>query len=197
MELGNLCFGNSRGSFPLPRHSGWEDEFLCLVRRYQKSDKNWGYPSAFENNTFKVFPYYWGDCTCGYDKAEWGWCEANKHDEGCYQYDYRACVEKGWKTNYKKLKVIYKKHGMPTEGEDWHHGCAVRCTCTYDDRWAKFCKENEHSKDCPLVQPNFLYKPTGFEIQWYKYPFRDSYMNQEITLGDFMGIVDDCIKSLQ
>jgi len=32
-----------------------------------------------------------------------------------------------------------------------------------------------------MEMPNFLYKPTGFEIRWYKYPFRDSYMNQNLT----------------
>ena len=25
--------------------------------------------------------------------------------------------------------------------------------------------------------PNFVYKPTGLEIRWYKYPMRDAYSN--------------------
>lgn len=29
--------------------------------------------------------------------------------------------------------------------------------------------------------PNFVYKPTGFELNWYKYALRDSYMNQDIN----------------
>ena len=53
-----------------------------------------------------------------------------------------------------------------------------------------------HKPDCLLVRDNFHHKPTGFGIQWYKYPFRDSYMNQNITLEEFGAVVDDCIKSL-
>jgi len=45
-------------------------------------------------------------------------------------------------------------------------------------------------------QPNFLYKPTGFEIQWYKYPMRDAYMNQRVSRREFMDIVNKCVESL-
>lgn len=44
--------------------------------------------------------------------------------------------------------------------------------------------------------PNFVYKPTNFEIQWYKYPLRDSYMNQDITVKEFKEIIEQCRKSL-
>jgi hypothetical protein len=43
-------------------------------------------------------------------------------------------------------------------------------------------------------KPNFLYKPTGYCINWYKYPFRDSYANQNITENEFIEIINDCIK---
>ena len=45
--------------------------------------------------------------------------------------------------------------------------------------------------------PNFVYKPTNFQIQWYKYPLRDSYMNQDITIEQFKQIIDDCKKSIK
>lgn len=44
--------------------------------------------------------------------------------------------------------------------------------------------------------PNFLYKPTGFEIQWYKYPFRDSYMNQNLTKEEILDIFKKCAESV-
>jgi len=44
-------------------------------------------------------------------------------------------------------------------------------------------------------EPNFLYKPTGFAIWWYKYPLRASYMNINITLEEFREILDKCYKS--
>ena len=45
--------------------------------------------------------------------------------------------------------------------------------------------------------PNFVYKPTNLEIQWYKYPLRDSYMNQNITLDQFKEIIQACRKSIK
>lgn len=45
--------------------------------------------------------------------------------------------------------------------------------------------------------PNFLHKPSGLEIRWYKYPFRDSYSNRAFTSGELSTIVDECIKSLR
>lgn len=65
--------------------------------------------------------------------------------------------------------------------------CAVHCTCGRDDRFdewyieqiKKFKKGNiefyeegypiPHKKTCALILPNFLYKPTNCEIEWYKY----------------------------
>ena len=42
--------------------------------------------------------------------------------------------------------------------------------------------------------PNFLYKPTGLEIRWYKYPFRDSYMNQNLNDNQLKYIWKKCAK---
>lgn len=49
-------------------------------------------------------------------------------------------------------------------------------------------------KDEIAELPNFVYKPTNFEIQWYKYPLRDSYMNQNITVKEFKEIIKNCKK---
>lgn len=55
--------------------------------------------------------------------------------------------------------------------------------------------EQNHKQDCLIIKPNFLYKPTGFAIHWYKYPLRDSYVNQKITLAGFKKIISVCIQS--
>jgi hypothetical protein len=64
------------------------------------------------------------------------------------------------------------------------------CTCGWDEI------DNGHLPSCKLVKPNFLYKPTGYAIQWYKYPLRDSYANREISLSEFAKMIDNCIDSL-
>ena len=45
--------------------------------------------------------------------------------------------------------------------------------------------------------PNFIYKPDGFRMQWYKYPLRSCYANRGITIDVFERTIDDCVKSLK
>lgn len=54
--------------------------------------------------------------------------------------------------------------------------------------------DDENVEECE--RPNFFYKPTGLEIRWYKYPFRDSYMNQEITAEQLKNIWTHCAQSV-
>ena len=44
--------------------------------------------------------------------------------------------------------------------------------------------------------PNFVYKPLGIEINWYKYPLRDAYVNKDLTFEEFKKIMEDCTKSI-
>lgn len=43
---------------------------------------------------------------------------------------------------------------------------------------------------------NFIYKPTDFKIKWYKYPFRDSYMNQNLNIEQIKSIWRKCHESV-
>ena len=211
MELGNLLFGNSRGKYEIFRGEGWEKEFARLMRvlKWENCDPE------FENDVFCVQPYYWGNCTCGFTKHKF----SEGHREDCFQSELDAeKLKAGWqqgelgletnmlfgermKKEIEIAKTLYNKRGWDTKSKGWWYGCAVRCDCDYDERYENWLKEIDypdgHKKECLLVEPNFLYKPTGFEIQWYKYPFRDSYMNQDISLSEFKTIINQCIKSLK
>ena len=44
--------------------------------------------------------------------------------------------------------------------------------------------------------PNFVFKPTNLEISWYKYPMRDAYSNQDISIEAFKDIINKCVESL-
>jgi hypothetical protein len=44
--------------------------------------------------------------------------------------------------------------------------------------------------------PNFVYKPEGIEISWYKYPFRDAYCSKNINEAGFVDMLAECEKSL-
>ena len=47
------------------------------------------------------------------------------------------------------------------------------------------------------IFPNFWYKPIGLKIWWYKYPFRASEMNQDVTEDDILSIFQKCIDSVK
>ena len=48
-----------------------------------------------------------------------------------------------------------------------------------------------------MEEPNFLYKPTGLEIQWYKYPLRDTFFNQDISFEEGEKVFKHCAESMK
>lgn len=255
MELGNMMFGNSRGSFPIERSVGWEIELDRLFNAYSPEPDHYG--PRFENEIFMVLPYYWGECTCGFEerwaRADAEWNTVNVHTPDCYQTELHSRMAEydgssgyatidaqvhgsgsdiffGFYVDSEPLKIGGRSVGQsitmsprddePMEAwrkaydarqkfenklmtelcqkhkQDRKYSAAVHCTCDYKAKRAEWCATDDHAKDCPIVLPNFRYKPTGFEIQWYKYPLRDSYKNQSVGLGDFRKIIDTCIGSI-
>ena len=43
---------------------------------------------------------------------------------------------------------------------------------------------------------HFWHKPSGFKLQWYKYPLRDPYVNMDISHEQFLDILRDCTNSI-
>lgn len=122
-EIGNLIFGNSRGEFSVYRNV-FTLAFLPLMRLIP--DFRYSY---FQNEIFRLSPYYWDECDC-------------------------------------------------VDSDD----------------------ENEpfkHVDNCPADRANFLHKPTGFEVRWYKYPFRDSYTNKKVNRKELDSIISDCVNSIE
>ena len=39
---------------------------------------------------------------------------------------------------------------------------------------------------------NFIYSPTNYELDWYKYPLRDAYSNQNLLYEEFKTMLDNC-----
>ena len=117
MELGNLMFGHSRGMYQVVPREEYQDAFVDFLFSnggdgygyFDKADKS----GCFENDTFIVRPYYWGE----------------------------------------------------------------------DEAVARL--------------PNFVYKPTGLEIRWYKYPMRDAYSNMDVGIDEFCTILQACADSLR
>jgi len=215
-----MFFGNSRGSFTIERHEGFEGVWQRLCRkihidsygfREDKSPLKENDYGGVDSEHIWVMPYYWGDCVCGYDEREEAWRNDNHHKDGCYRTLVREdMISKGCKASrlggydmpkhwsydkYSKVQDEVRQKWCEHFGLPYPSGCAVHCTCDYNDRWHKFLEENDHSDACPIVLPNFIDKETGFTISWYKYPFRDAYMSDLIGVGDFEDIIDRIITN--
>ena len=96
-KMVNVNIRNNRGEYPIERMIGFEDELVRLFDAYAPDrDNSWReYGVEFENETFSVFPYYWGDCTCGFDDIE---CPI-KHIN-CYQNELEEeKLKNGWYRN--------------------------------------------------------------------------------------------------
>jgi len=188
MEFGNMCFGHSRGEYPVDKD--YQEIFESLLELLGNSSRE-----EYSNDTFEMRPYWWGECECGFDEAEYDWCLSNRHVD-CYQNEYVILRERyGGTFNVPEYEIerLCEKHGIEYDGG---LGSAMHCTCDYDDKYGEWSLHNRHADDCPVVLPNFHHKPTGYSLTWYKHPLRDAYANIHLSKKEFKEIVKDCMRSL-
>ncbi len=48
-----------------------------------------------------------------------------------------------------------------------------------------------------MLEPNFEIPSEDFNLDWYKYPFRNSYASEELTPKRWNDLIQKCIKSLE
>lgn len=141
MELGNILFGNSRGSYPVPRDE-WQDKFCEFLDE------------------------------CGFDT---------------YGYINDDTLEKEYGIIIEGEGIVTLKNGESyKEHQQGFDNGIFRILPYYWGESENICKLS-----------NFIYYPENYEIQWYKYPLRDSWSNKEITFEEFCDILDKCKESLK
>lgn len=207
IELGQMCFGNKWESSEAPE---WMEHELGEIREELERRNTWY--EGESNAVFDIRPYYWGDCVCGYEQAESAWCEANDHEDSCYQKDVEsALLAAGWtqgpyglldapkamsydakrETEDGIRREACKRHGLT-----FPNGCAVHCTCSYQRRWGEWRAANDHADDCPIVQPNFLHKASGIAVHWYKHIGRSMTCSREVSRAEWRKIMAECRAAL-
>ncbi|KQO98896.1 hypothetical protein [Leifsonia sp. Leaf264] len=160
---------------------------------------DYGYGAEVDNDVFEMFPYYSGDCECGHNDAESSWIDAHPHAGDCYQTELQrrqeadeaanGLLSDNWSTIASDLA---SERGLP------ELGCGMHCTCGRDDLYAAWASENTHSPTCGVVRPNFLHKPTGVRVDWYKYIGRGMEITapEAFTTKDWLTLYLDCAESL-
>lgn len=86
--------------------------------------------------------------------------------------------ENGYGVNYENDTFVMRKQ--------WWGDC----TCGADDSE----DEMEHKPDCAIMLPNFVHKPTGFTVEWYKWIGRG--MEIDAKGANFHDVLADCLGSL-
>lgn len=75
------------------------------------------------------------------------------------------------------------------------------CSCGAEDSFdwdaAGDCDEVEHAESCTSLEPNFLYKPDGYEIIWYKYPLRGAFASRKMSDEEFRAMIGVCMASVE
>ncbi len=172
-----------------------------------------GYGTDFKNNIFEMRPFYWGDCTCGWDEMVF----KEPHSELCYQsLVEKELIEKhGFKMsefglidndklNYNqknKIEDTVRKKYCKQFNLSFPGGCAVHCTCEHESNFKKWYEKNKkggkgHAPDCKMELPNFKHYKSGLEIRWYKWIGRDMEYNFISKNNQWHEIYNECIKSI-
>ncbi|NKY60377.1 hypothetical protein [Nocardia flavorosea] len=155
-----------------------------------------GYGFDYETSVFSMFPFWWGDCLCGWQELSAEWLDAHPHSNTCYQSE----LERRGAWNYRDSEYdpnlpahdevdcfeIAREWGLPETGAMMH------CTCEREPAYQAWERENPHMKTCPEMRPNFLYKPTGAEVNFYKYIGRGMEIDGDLP-ADFL---TSCLESL-
>ena len=236
MELGNLFFGNSRGKYEVPREfvnlPEWitlmyekvqVQDYHCRVSEFKEDGQErtcsipptecGGFKLKINGEViFELFPYYWGDCTCGAEEKneeieEKLFNELLTKEERQIYTSVPDCCDNGCPAddlfdffNLNELRKIKSKCTCGQVQKNIEILEAQEKIRSKTDAYEKRLSEEliGHSDNCLLVKNNFIYHPgkeDELRIQWYKYPFRDAYMNRDICKEEFQDIILDCINS--
>ena len=98
-------------------------------------------------------------------------------------FDGKHRISRGiWQEHFRKLANECDWYRKPLENDIFYYKAEAEDTI-WDD------KGN--------YKPNFIYKPDGFRMCWYKYPLRSCFANRNIEFDEFSKMVDACVKSLK
>lgn len=164
------------------------------------------YGTNFENDVFLMHRFCWcesDDCLwCGGSSCQ-GEIPREQHGAACYMTRLQALRRqygKKEKWGY-HVPLDHKPYGaakraLCTELHcDFYRGNEVHCTCGSDADWDRryaACECDWHTGNGlfrfgrATDAPHFWFKPSGFQVRWYKYIGRDTEMNEAVLPPDFL-----------
>jgi len=173
-----------RGKFPEKRGGLFAGDF--------------GYAVDYENETFLLHPDYQdAECSCGCDK-EYGNADLESHEANCANSIIRAKLDAWPATPLLDLMVRWDLEKRLTDrvAASLNSKGRYGCTCGREAIRMAWLADHGHDPTCMLTLPNFRYKATHFEVNWYKYIGRDMRPSSQLSGEEFHAIFKACWESI-
>lgn len=149
----------------------WLTEHLITTQGAETSGGflggEFGYGAYFENDVFSMHPYCW----CERDDCPWCWGCTCPEEATVHLVEGREVSWDAWVNAYLP--------GEPGSRRTWRKIAELECD---------YCRGERVSA------PNFLHKPSGTAVHWYKYIGR----GMEVDLrADWRSILRECVESVR
>jgi hypothetical protein len=203
-EIGQAVFGNPTGAYDCPEFvDAFLSHILSEIARvfWNKNQRKWDSYEDPQIAGVEFRPYYWGDCTCGYDILKAAWENTHHHTNECFHeryaaedaYQERRCARtlEGLKVRHDHMTKWAKDNGYPQAP----FGMAVYCDCGLDREWQEWASTHNHAPDCESILPNFKYGEA--EIRWYKHPGRGMSVNVDWDEATWRKWLDSCLAAIR
>jgi hypothetical protein len=151
-----------------------------------------GYHEPFSNNVFELTPSTSRDCSCSFQKLLDAWERLHPHRQSCFQVRYEAITAEVRLTTprvdqFDALEAWAKYNNLP-KGK----AAVLHCDCGVADQEAAWVSTEVHESSCASMQPNFVYKPTGYTMWWNRFPFRDAHANVALDIVSIHKLIAHC-----
>jgi hypothetical protein len=104
---------------------------------------------------------------------------------------WRKASDARQKEHAKLTRELYLERGIKPSDYQWH------CTCGVDKKAEAYFASESHYPTCALELPNFLHKPSGMEVRWYKYIGRSMEVkNVPKDIAALNAIFSECLASV-
>jgi len=162
---------------------------------------DFGYGVDYENDVFLMHPDYQDSkCKCGHDRARRRMEKQHIHSEDCFTSIVQRklalwpepCLincSSRWDLEEKMVLRLGESFGLQ-KANQWD------CTCGVDQKRRAWFDEHPHDFRCPIVLPQFWYKPTNLKVDWYKYIGRDMEPSSPLNSDQFREIFLTCWESI-
>lgn len=190
------------GSFGADEYDTELDTVLREIAVAFAREGEWAekYGTDYEGKAFRFWPFYWGECICGFAEEYNEWRHTHSHDEDCFTWKAHEFAEE-WGNAWMFDDLRHEEYEIAQDEFLAEHGVELigwmaHCDCGLWDEYDEWRKVHNCDPNCPTVRPNFHWfgddEVPEVEVRWYKFVGRDTELSREVTLEELAHIREVC-----